>query len=82
MNMILLNHFRSVDFSIELYTIKSRRSIVYNEGFTAYTYQNIAFISLKVDFVFANSAGPDKMPHNASFNLATHCLQKYLASRL
>ena len=31
-------------------------------------------ISLKTDFVFANSAGPDEMPHYVAFHLGLHCL--------
>ena len=41
--------------------------------------KNIVFLSLKISFVLANSAGPDEMPHNnAAFHLGFHCLSKYL----
>ena len=36
--------------------------------------KNIVFHSLKIDFVFANSADPDEMPHYAAFHLGIHCL--------
>ena len=31
---------------------------------------NIVILSLKIDFVLANSAGPDEMLHSAAFHLA------------
>ena len=37
----------------------------------------IAFHSPKIDFVFANSAGPDEMPHDVAFHQGHHCLPKY-----
>ena len=47
-------------------------------GITGYNFQrNILFRSLKVDFVIANSADPDEMPHYAAFHLGLHCLPKY-----
>ena len=36
--------------------------------------KNIVFISLKIDFVFANSAEPEEMSH---YHLGLHCLPKY-----
>ena len=45
---------------------------------TGYNFQkHIVFISLKIDFVFAKSADPDEMQHNAAFHLGLHCLRKY-----
>ena len=35
-------------------------------------------IYLKIDFVLANSADPDEMPHHAAFHLGLHCSPKYL----
>ena len=32
----------------------------------------------KLNFIFANSADPDEMPHHAPFHLGLHCLQEYL----
>ena len=34
----------------------------------------MAFLSLKIDFVFANSADPDEMPNYAEFHLGLHSL--------
>ena len=39
--------------------------------------KKIVFFSLKIDFVQANSANPDEMPHHAAFHLGLHCLLKY-----
>ena len=36
------------------------------------------FLSLKTNFVLANSADPDEMPHGAAFHLGLHGLPKYL----
>ena len=39
-------------------------------GVTGYGFQNyIVFLSLKMDFVLANSADPDEMLHYAAFHL-------------
>ena len=35
---------------------------------------NIAFLSLKINFVLANSADPDEMPHSAAFHLANNSI--------
>ena len=52
------------------FTIKSGWSIV------IISIKN-AFLSLNIDFVFPNSADPDKIPHYAAFHLGLHCLLKY-----
>ena len=39
---------------------------MYIEGSRSGLPQNIAFHSLKIDFVLANSADPDEMPHHAA----------------
>ena len=39
--------------------------------------KNIVFLSMKIYCVFANSADPDEMPHDAAFHLDLHCLSKY-----
>ena len=36
------------------------------------------FLSLKIDFVLANSADPDEMLIYETFHLGLHCLLKYL----
>ena len=47
-------------------------------GVTGYNFKkNIIFLSLKMDFVLANSADTDKMMHYAVFHLGLHCLPKY-----
>ena len=59
-----LPNFRPMEFSIKLHTIKSGWLIMYIEGLQVKSSQNIVFLSLKIDFVLANSADPDEMPHN------------------
>ena len=50
-------------------------SIVYIEGLQIITSKNIAFLSLNIDFVLTNSAGPDEILPYAPFHLGLHCLQ-------
>ena len=38
----------------------------------------MVFLSLKIDFVLANSADHDEMLHYVAFHLGLHCLPKYL----
>ena len=38
----------------------------------------IVFISLKINFVLANSADPDEMLYSVAFHMGPHCRQKYL----
>ena len=47
-----------MEFSLILHTIKSGWSVVYIDGPT----NKYCIFSLKIDFVLANSADPDKMP--------------------
>ena len=64
--------------SIKLHTIKSVWSIVYFEGpQVIISKKNIVFHPLKIDFVLANSTGPDEMLHYAVFCLGLHCLSNY-----
>ena len=45
---------------------------------TGFNFPNILYIfSLMNDYVLANSADPDEMPHYAAFHLGLHCLPKY-----
>ena len=47
-------------------------------GVTGSNFQyTIAFLSLKLNFVTANSADLDKMPHCVAFHLGLCCLPKY-----
>ena len=39
--------------------------------------KNVVFLSLKINFVLANSADSDEMPPCVAFHLGIHCLQKY-----
>ena len=55
-----LTFLGTMDYSIKLNTYKTGWSIIY---FPKY----IVFLSLKIDFIFANSAGPDEMPHHSAF---------------
>ena len=36
--------------------------------------KNIVIFSSKINFVLANSADPDEMPHSTAFRLGLHCL--------
>ena len=38
------------------------------------TSKNVVFLSLKIDFVSANSADPHEMPHDVAFHLCLQCL--------
>ena len=65
-----------MDFSIKLHTIESGWPIVYIEVSQATIFKKILFHSLKINFVLANSADPDEMPHYAAFHLGLCCLLK------
>ena len=70
-----LTHFRPMEFSIKLHTIKSGWLIIYTEGLQVkISKKKIVFLSLKVYFVLANSADPDEMPHYVALDLGLHCL--------
>ena len=63
-----------IEFSIKLNTIKSGWSNI--EGLQIIISKNIS-LSLKINFVLANGADPDEMPHCVAFHLGLHCLPKY-----
>ena len=53
--------------------------LLYNKTIV-YMYMGYNFkknLSLKIDFLFANSARPDEIQHYAAFYLGIHCLSKY-----
>ena len=50
-----------MELSIKLHTIKSGWSIIYIEG-SQVKFPKIKFLSLRNNFVLANSADPDEMP--------------------
>ena len=66
-----------MEFSIKLHTIKSKWSIVYIEGSRVIISKNILFLSMKIEFVLANSTDPEEMSHHVAFLLGLHCLPKY-----
>ena len=48
------------------------------EGSQIIISKNIVFLSLKIDFVLANSEDPNEMLHHAAFHLGLRCFSKYL----
>ena len=60
------------------YKIHFGLSIVYIEGSQVIISKKYCFITLKINFVLANSADSDEMLHYAAFHLCLHCLPKYL----
>ena len=49
------------------------------QGVTGYNFQiKIVFLSLKMDFVKANSTDPDEMQHHVAFHQDLHCLLEYV----
>ena len=59
-------------FPIKFDTVKSGWPIVYIEGSQVIIVKNI-FLSLKIDFVLANSANSDEMLHCAFIRVFTIC---------
>ena len=54
------------------------RTIIYSEGLQEIiSYKNTVFLSLKIDFLLANSVDPDEMWQNAAIHLGIYCLPKY-----
>ena len=64
-----------MEFSINFDTVKSGWYIISTEVILSKKY---LFFSVKINFVLANGADPDEMPHNAAFHQGLHCLPKYL----
>ena len=58
-------------------TISMGLPIVRLKGSQAEFLKYDIFLSLKIVFIIANSAGLDEMRHYAAFHLGFHCLQKY-----
>ena len=63
-----------MEFSIKFVTVKSGWSIICIKGSQVIISKNIVFLSLKIDFVLANSADPDEMQPSAAFHLGLHFL--------
>ena len=59
---VALSILRPMEFSIKFNTVKSGWSIIYIEWLQAIISKIITFLSLKINFILANSADPDKMP--------------------
>ena len=67
----ILQYFQPLlSYHLSLRSVLSNFERLLKTGFTV-------ILSLKVDFVFANSADPDEMPHPVAFHLGLHCLQNY-----
>ena len=67
-----------MEFSIKLHTIETGWLIIYIEGSQVIiSKKKFVFLSLKIIFVFANSADSDKMLHYAAFHQGHQCLPKY-----
>ena len=54
-------------FSIKYDTVKSGWSIVFIKGSQVTTFKKKIFLTLKINFVLANSAEPDEMTHYVAF---------------
>ena len=59
------------------FTIKLGWSIIYIEGSKIIISKNTAFLSLKIDYVLANTVNPNEMLIHAGFHLDIHCLPLY-----
>ena len=66
-----------MELSTKLHSIKSGWSIIYVEESPVMLSKNIVSLSLKMDFVLANSAHPYEIPQYVTFHLGLHCLPKY-----
>ena len=64
-----------MECSITVDAITIGWSIVYIEGLQVIISKNIIFLSLRIDFVLANSTVPNEMPPY-TFNLGLQCLPK------
>ena len=63
--------------SIKFNTVKSGFIFCIIWGVMGYNLKKYIFLSLKIDFVFANNENLDEMPHYAAFHLGLYCLSKY-----
>ena len=68
-----------MDYPIHIDTISMELSILFFRG--SKFLLNDVFLSLKIDFAFANSADLDEMLPYAAFHLGLHYLPKYLFTR-
>ena len=72
--MWILTIFAPVEYPIKFDKVNSAWSITYIKGSQVSCI--IVCLSLKNDFVLANSADPHEMPHHAAFHLVLHYLPK------
>ena len=66
-----------MDFPIHIDTISMGLPILYFKESQVKNLNFNIYLSLKVFFIFANSADPDEMQHHAAFHLSLHCLPEY-----
>ena len=71
-----LNGLGPMECSKKVDTITIGWSIVYIEGLQVIKSKNIIFLSLRIDFVLANSTDTDEMSPYVAFHLGLHCLPK------
>ena len=74
MHSSISRDFQPMAFPINLYTIKSGWGPFYIQytvlrGHKLSFQKNIVFLPLKINFVIANGAQADEMPHNSGFSL-------------
>ena len=59
--VLMLNPLRSMEFSIKFNTVKSGWYVLRDQRL--YLQKSVVFLIMKINFVLANSADPDEMPH-------------------
>ena len=69
--------FILVDFPIHIDSISIDLSILYLWGSKIEILHFNIFLSMKIYFILANSADPDKMSYYVAFHMGHYCLQKY-----
>ena len=67
-----------MEFSIKVVQLSQDDPLYILRGHRLRFPKTIVFLSLNINFVIANSADLDEMPHYAAFHLGLHCLPKYL----
>ena len=68
--------FGQMEYPIKFDTVMSGWSFVYTEGSQVIIDKKNVFLSLKIDFVSANSADPDEMRQYAAFHPGLHWFPK------
>ena len=80
---LILSLYVPILFPIKFDIVMSRWSIVHTEGSQVMIpppppQKKNVFLSLKIEFVFANNADPDEMPHIAAFHLGKCCTLRHV----